>query len=254
MALVCLDLAGTTVADDAMVERAFAEAIATQGIVPSTAAYARAMVQIHRARGRSKIDIFRLLFPEDEARAQAANIAFERSYETAIDRVGLTPLPGAEAAIDKLTGAGIKICVVTGFSRSTLTRVIDTLGWWDRIHEALSPEDVDGRGRPYPDLVLKAVLRVGVDDVRRVAVAGDTENDVLCGRRAGASIAAGVLTGAHGRERLIKAGATHILESVADLPNIVLDDGPDGSGMAGGAEGVMTARAPAASLADDDRG
>lgn len=246
ISLVCLDLAGTTVADDAMVERAFAEAIATQGIVPSTAAYARSMVQIHRSRGRPKIDIFRELFPEDEARAQAANIAFERSYETAIDRVGLTPLPGAESAIDKLIGAGVQICVVTGFSRSTLTRVIDTLGWWDRIHEAMSPEDVDGRGRPYPDLVLKAVLRCGVDDVRRVAVAGDTENDVLCGRRAGASIVAGVLSGAHGRERLRAAGATHIMESVADLPTVVLDDGPEGP--------VTAARAPAVSLAEDDRG
>jgi len=57
--LACLDLAGTTVGDIAMVERAFAEAIATQGIVPGTGAYARAMVHVHRSRGCPKIDVFR---------------------------------------------------------------------------------------------------------------------------------------------------------------------------------------------------
>lgn len=221
--LACLDLAGTTVGDDRMVETAFAEAIATQGIVPGTAAYARAMVQVHRSRGLPKIDIFRFLFPDDEARAQAANLAFEGSYDAVIDRAGLTPLPGAEATIDKLVGAGIAVCLITGFSRTTLGRILDTLGWWDRVDLALCPEDA-GRGRPWPDLVLTAGLRLGVEDVRHVAVAGDTDSDMLCGRRAGASIVAGVLTGAHGRERLTEAGATHLLESIADLPALVLDN------------------------------
>lgn len=223
ISLACLDLAGTTVGDDKMVETAFAESIATQGIVPGTAAYARAMVQVHRQRGLAKIDIFRALFPENEARAQAANLAFESSYDAAIARAGLSPLPGAEATIDKLRGAGIRVCLITGFSRNTLGRMLDTLGWWDRVDLALCPDDA-GRGRPAPDLVLRAVLRLGIDDVREVAVAGDTDSDMHCGRRAGASIVAGVLTGAHGRERLADAGATHLLESIADFPALVLGD------------------------------
>lgn len=219
--LACLDLAGTTIADGTMVERAFAEAIATQGIVPGTGAYAQAMVRIHRSRGRPKIDIFRELFPDNEARARATNLAFERSYDATIDRVGLTPLPGAEAAIDKLAGSGVQVCLITGFSRATLGRMLDTLGWWDRVHLALCHEDA-GRGRPWPDLVLTAALRLRVDDVRHIAVCGDTDNDMLCGRRAGASIVAGVLTGVHDRPLLQRAGATHVIDSVADLPGLVL--------------------------------
>lgn len=137
IALACLDLAGTTLADDRMVETAFAEAIATQGIVPGTTTYARAMVQVHRNRGLPKVDILRGLFPEDEARAQAAHHAFERSYQAAIERVGLSPMPGAEDTIDKLAGAGIRVCLITGFSRSTLERILDTLGWYDRVSLAL---------------------------------------------------------------------------------------------------------------------
>lgn len=219
--LVCLDLAGTTIGDVAMVERAFAEAIATQGIVPGTGAYARAMVHVHRSRGCSTIDVFRGIFPDNEAQAQAANLTFERSHAGAIARAGLTPLPGIVEALDKLRGADIKICLITGFSRATLSRVLSALNWSDKIDLALCPEDA-GRGRPLPNMVLTAVMRLGVEDVRQVAVAGDSESDMLCGRRAGASVVAGILTGVHSKERLLNGGATHLLDSVADLPELLL--------------------------------
>ncbi|MEV4247263.1 HAD-IA family hydrolase [Streptosporangium canum] len=219
--LACLDLAGTTIGDIAMVERAFAEAIATQGIVPGTGAYARAMVHVHRSRGCPTIEVFRGIFPDNEAQAQAANLAFERSYEGAIGRAGLAPLPGTVEALEKLRAADVKICLITGFSRITLNRVLAALSWSDKVDLALCPEDA-GRGRPMPDMVLAAVLRLGIEDVRQVAVAGDSESDMLCGRRSGASVVAGVLTGVHSKERLLKGGATHILDSVADFPALVL--------------------------------
>lgn len=222
--LACLDLAGTTVGDIAMVERAFAEAIATQGIVPGTGAYARAMVHVHRSRGCPKIDVFRGIFPGNEAQAQAANLTFERSYQGALDRAGLVVMPGVIEVLEKLRGSGIKLALITGFSRITLSRILSVLGWHDKIDLAICPEDAGGRGRPWPDMILHAVLRLGIDDVRQVAVLGDSENDMLCGRRAGASIVAGIMTGAHSRERLLKGGATHLLDSIADLPSLILSD------------------------------
>jgi phosphoglycolate phosphatase-like HAD superfamily hydrolase len=69
--------------------------------------------------------------------------------------------------------------------------------------------------------VLTAALRLRVDDVRHIAVCGDTDSDMLCGRRAGASIVAGVRTGAHDPERLLAAGATHIIDTIADLPALI---------------------------------
>lgn len=219
--LACLDLAGTTVADGDTVETAFAEAIATMGVVSGTAAHERAMARIRELRGRPKIEIFRAVFPGDEARAQVAALAFERSYDAVIDRAGLRPIPGAEDAIDTLAGSGVRVCLLTGFGRRTLGRVIDTLGWWRRVDLALCPDDVP-RGRPWPDLVLTAALRLGVDDVRHIAVCGDTDGDMRCGRGAGASIVAGVRTGAHDPQRLRAAGATHVIDSVAGLPGLVL--------------------------------
>jgi phosphoglycolate phosphatase-like HAD superfamily hydrolase len=69
--------------------------------------------------------------------------------------------------------------------------------------------------------MLTAMLRLGVRDVREAALADTTESGVLCGRRSGAGIVAGVLTGAHTEERLRGAGATHILDSIAALPGVL---------------------------------
>ena len=220
ISLVCSGLIGTMIDDGGMVDRAYAEAIATQGIVPGTAAYARCMAQVHRDRGQCAVDIFRAMFPDSQSRAQAAHLVLDRSFRDAIGRTGVTPVPGAEEVIEKLASAGTRICLITSFSRRVLTAVLDTLGWWDRVDLALSPQDVP-RGSPWPDLVLSAMLRLGVGDVRETAVANDAESGIRCGRRAGARIVAGVLTGAHSGDRLRRAGATHLIPTIAHLPELL---------------------------------
>ena len=134
--------------------------------------------------------------------------------------------PSAEAAFATLRDGGVRICLTTGFAPATRDRTIATLGWEGSIDLALSPADA-GRGRPWPDMILSAVLRLRIDDVAEVAVVGDTASDLLAGTRSGASLVVGVLTGAHTRHELGTAPHTHILDSVADLPDLVL--GPDRS-------------------------
>jgi phosphoglycolate phosphatase len=254
VSLACCGLIGTTVTDNGMVERAYAEAIATQGVVTGTTAYARCMAGVHRSRGQATIDVLRSLFPESQARAQAAQLTFDRSYSGSVSRSGIVAMPGAELAIDKLRGNGIRVVLISGFSRKLLGLVMDTLGWWDRVDLALSPDEVP-RGCPLPDPVLTAMLRIGVADVRETAVAHGTESGVQCGRRSGASVVAGVLTGTHPAQRLRKAGATHVLGSVAALPDLLALPGPaatvagkpagagDGAGRAGaGAQVTLEGR------------
>jgi phosphoglycolate phosphatase len=224
VSLVCCGLIGTVIADGGMVDRAYAEAIATQGVVTGTTAYAKCMAQVHQERGRSTVDVLQTMFPDSLARGQAAHLALDRSFCDAVGRMGAAPAPGAAAAMEKLANAGIRICVFTGFSRRVLTVILDTLGWWDRIDLALSPEDVP-RGSPWPDLILAAMLRLGVTDVRETAVAHDTQAGILSGRRAGAGIVAGILSGTHSRDRLRQAGATHLIQGIADLPELLIGAG-----------------------------
>ncbi|NMM85209.1 haloacid dehalogenase [Rhodococcus sp. SRB_17] len=219
--LAVLDMAGTTVADDGLVLRAFAAA-AEAGGLPAEGPEADAARQyVLDTMGQSKIVVFRAIFG-DEDRAQAANVAFETTYDALIDQGLAQPIPGAEKAITTLREAGIKVALTTGFSRSTQDKLLAALGWDTVADLTLSPAEA-GRGRPYPDLILTALLRLGIEDVHQIAVLGDTSNDVLSGIRSGASIVAGTLTGAHDEHQLRNAGATHIVESVADFAELLVN-------------------------------
>ena len=102
VSLICCDVVGAAAADGSIMERAFAEAIATQGVVVGTAAYVKSMVQFDRTRGWPPADVMRNLFPEDEIRAQAANHAFERSFRRGggpVRRTAARPQRGAGQAL-----------------------------------------------------------------------------------------------------------------------------------------------------------
>ncbi len=217
--LMVLDMAGTTVADDGAVAEAFQVALDAVGL---TAADLREEPEayIHRAMGRSKIAVFNALLGGDHHRAEQANLAFERAFDQAVERGEVSAMPGAEDAFAAFRHAGIRTCLTTGFSPATRNRVIGALGWEGRVDLALSPADA-GRDRPWPDLVLTAVLRLRIDDVAEVAVVGDTTDDLVAGTRAGAALVIGVLSGAHSRADLTDAPHTHLIDSVADLPSLI---------------------------------
>jgi phosphoglycolate phosphatase len=220
ISLVCCDMVGAAAADGGVLERAFAEAIATQGVVTGTAAYVRSMVQFDRTRGWPPADVMNSLFPEDEIRAQAASLAFDRSFKAAVDRFGALPLPGVNDALDKLTASGIKVCLLSGLPRSAAGLIVDRLGWWKRADLMLCAEDVP-RGFPWPDLVLTAIIRLGIADVRDVAVVTASEAGVTGARRAGARLIIGVPGEVHDASRLRRAGATHVLADVHELPDLI---------------------------------
>ncbi|MFK4543158.1 phosphoglycolate phosphatase [Streptomyces tendae] len=219
--LVVLDMAGTTVADGGLVERAFDTAARELGVRPGTADHADKLAHVRATMGESKISVFRHLFG-DEDRARRANTAFEKAYGALVADGLIAPVPGAREAVADLAADGRTVVLTTGFARVTQDAVLDALGWHDLVPLTLCPADAGGRGRPYPDMVLEAFLRTGAaDDVRQVAVVGDTSYDVLSGVRAGAGLVAGVRTGAHGDDAFREAGATHVLDSVAGLPALL---------------------------------
>jgi len=224
VSLVCCDVVGAAALDGNVLERAFAEAIATQGVVTGTAAYVRSMVQFDRTRGWSPADVMHSLFPGDEIRAQAASLAFERSFHAAVDRFGALPLPGANDAMDKLAAAGTRLCLMSCLSRPALSLIVERLGWWQRADLLLCADDVT-RGFPCPDLILTAILRLGIGDVRDVAVVAASESGVLSARRAGARLVVGMLSDVHDAARLRRAGATHLLSDIGDLPDLVAANG-----------------------------
>ncbi|MFF2053645.1 phosphonatase-like hydrolase [Leifsonia sp. NPDC058194] len=217
--LVVLDLAGTTVIDDGLVERAFARAADAAGLTATEEDRAGVVDYVRRTMGQSKASVFRGLTGDDD-QAQHANAVFESAYAELVASDGVRAVPGTEDLIRLLRDAGVAVALTTGFSRATLDLVIDALGWADLADVTLSAEEA-GRGRPYPDLPLTALLRTGTTAVDGVVVVGDTASDIASGIAAGAGLVVGVLTGAHDERTLLDAGADAVVDSVADLAELL---------------------------------
>jgi phosphonatase-like hydrolase len=220
ISVLCLDMAGTTVRDGNAVIDAFAAALATRHLRPRE--FNDGMKYARATMGRSKIEVFRHIVGDEEA-AQAANAAFEKHYAGAVADGGIGPMPGAEELFADCRAAGIKVCLSTGFAPVTRDAIVAALGWGSLVDLILSPADA-GRGRPWPDMALTALLRLGGGSVHELAVVGDTPADVESGLRAGAGLVVGVLSGDSARADLEAVpgtaglpGAPLILDSVADL-------------------------------------
>lgn len=217
ISLVCLDLASIVI-DSSIVERAFVEAIATQGIVAGTQDYARSMVRFDRSLWRVPAAVLHDLFDGDEPRAQAASLAFERSFPAAARRFGLDLPADVGDAIGKTAGSGAKICLLTMLSRRSCGELLNLLRSADLV---LCGDDAP-RGFPWPDPVFTAMLRLGAADVREVAVVSATPDGLLSGYRAGARTLVGLGSGRRAAA-LLEAGATHVLDNIAALADLVAE-------------------------------
>jgi phosphoglycolate phosphatase-like HAD superfamily hydrolase len=109
---------------------------------------------------------------------------------------------------------------MSSLSRPALSLIVERLDWGQRADLVLCADDV-ARGFPWPDLILSAVLRLGTDDVRDVVMVTASEGGVLSGQRAGARFVVGVLSDVDDASRLRRAGATHLLSDVGELPDLV---------------------------------
>lgn len=217
VSLACCDLADI-VFDGAVVERAFAEAIATQGIVVGTEAYVRSMVKFDRARGRPPADVLHELFGADESRAQAASLAFDQSFSAAAERFGVVASAGTLSTFGKIAAAGVRVCLLSVLSRAASGSVLDWLG--PQVELVLCADDAP-HGFPWPDPVLTAMSRTGVGDACEVAMVSATEPGALSGKRAGARFVIGVASGRRKASALRKAGATHVVDDIAAIPDLL---------------------------------
>ena len=213
--MVAFDVAGTVLNDDGLVIAAFKNAFeATQPDLWPTHGEQWTQYAID-TMGQSKIHVFTELLGDAE-KAHTANLAFEESYVSEIAEVGAVAIAGAEDLFKYLRAKGVAIALTTGFSRSTLDTLLIELDWKDLIDISVTPGEA-GRGRPHSDMLQKAATTLGITNPASVIVVGDTAADMQAAISFGAGQAIGVLSGAHDEHRLHDAGATSVINSVADL-------------------------------------
>ena len=81
--------------------------------------------------------------------------------EAAFDR-GVEPIPGIEAAIAKVIGAGTKYCVASSGKFSKMRKSLGKAGLLHHFEHVLFSAEQVGRGEPAPDLFLFAAEAMGV--------------------------------------------------------------------------------------------
>lgn len=220
LTLAVLDMSGTTVDEGGLQDEAFSTAILQEGIEPGGSRFDAMVGYFHESRGTARHEIFRSIFAEDLASARRANDCFEATYDTLLAERGVRPVEGAAEAMEALREAGMKIVLTTGFARHTQNMILESLGWMGVSDLSLCPSDA-GRGVPYPDMILTALLALDLEDVRSVMSVGDTTGDIRAGQRAGSGLTVGVLTGYHDQEALAGAGAAAVVPSIRDVPALV---------------------------------
>lgn len=115
---------------------------------------------------------------------------------------------------------GIKVGLTTGFAREIVDIIVSSMGWDNGIIDTVVAGDEVEHGRPEPDQILAVMEKLGVTDKAAVISSGDTEADVRSAQKAGVT-SVGVLTGHLTREQFDALGADHVLDSSANLLDLV---------------------------------
>lgn len=215
--LVVFDIAGTIIEDRDEVVTAFARALQNNAI-PFTQA------ELKEWKGASKRQVIRYFvdrasLPRSEEIAERTFAALRSELEDAYHK-GVHPIPGAESTFEWCRGHGIRLATTTGFYSEISELILAQTGWRDFFAATVSSTDVK-RGRPAPFMIFRAMEIAGIEDVRQVLSIGDTPLDLQAGTNGGLRGVVGVLTGSHTEDRLKREPHTHLLPSVAELPDLI---------------------------------
>lgn len=217
--LVVLDVGGTIIQDRGDVPEALRTAFASRGITVTPA-------EIAQWRGASKREVVKHFVQlrtatSDAERSKLAELIYadfaaqiNRAYKTA------QPIAGVEDAFRKMRASGLLLATSTGFDRAITLPIFQRLGWLHYFAATITSDDVV-QGRPSPYMIFHAMEAAGVNAVSEVVAVGDTPLDLQAGMNAGVRGAVGVLSGVGTSENLNKERHTHIIPSVAELPDLL---------------------------------
>lgn len=128
-------------------------------------------------------------------------------------------IPGARAALHQLA-PHYPFALVSAREQRSMHLLLEALDLASHF-QCIVAARTCRRTKPHPAPVLWAAQQLGVQ-AGECLVVGDTTVDIKAGQRAGAQ-SVGVLCGFGEREELELAGANLVLESTADLPQVLLD-------------------------------
>lgn len=185
--------------------------------------------------------------PHTEADIDNVYSKFEPALFSVLENYA-NPLPGVLDVVAQVRGMGIKIGSTTGYTRQMMDVVAPIAKTKGYAPDCLvCPEDVNGKGRPYPYMVWRNLEALGCAHIGEVLKIGDTEADMEEGKTAGC-LSVGVIAGssvlglteeeftslnpdkkeelfAAARKKYFASGADFVIDSINELPKLITSIG-----------------------------
>ena len=227
-------MAGTTVRDQKEVETCFAEACKITDLEVNEE-------RILALQGYSKIEVFRMLWnekigethPDFAKNVQYSYENFTRILEEHYHSHAILPTDHCLEIFEYLRDENIKIALTTGFYRKVTNIILNKLGWLEGLNSeyfnasgkgiidlSIASDEVE-KGRPQPDMILKAVKALGINDLKNVINIGDTPSDLQSGKSAGVALSLGICNGTHSRTQLEAYPNDGLLSNLSELKSIL---------------------------------
>lgn len=169
-------------------------------------------------------------------------VQFEKHLFASLENF-TTPIPHVVETLEKLKEQGIKIGSTTGYTDAMMEIVIPgaaAKGY--HVDNVVTPSQVPA-GRPFPYMIFKNMMDLGISSVHEVIKVGDTISDIQEGLNAGVTTI-GIITGSNElgltyeeyqqmdksslsrlkenvRKSMLAAGAHYVLDSILDIPHCI---------------------------------
>ncbi len=232
--MVMFDLSGTTVFDDNEVRdclyhaaKEFDLQVSPEEITDLLGVNKIHLYQYLIARNRGSGFAFKDLEQRADPTTEPLAVKIFTRYEQimiAHYKESVREIPGAADTFRWCHENGIKVATDTGFHGKITDAIMDGLGWLrdGLVDCSVHVECISGqRGRPAPYMIFHAMEQLNIQSVGQVIKVGDMAADMLEGRNAGCRGVVGVLSGCSPVRVWGKIWHTHIIDSVADLPQLI---------------------------------
>jgi len=214
--LVVLDIAGTTVNDFGLVQKAAMNTMKENLAVDVTLDDANKVMGIPK---KTAFEQLCSLHQVEVSAEQIDGLVFhfnERLTAQYAEKGSIELMPHAGELFESIRACGSQVYLNTGFNRAIADVIVQNLNLGNVLNGYIGSDEVMA-GRPQPDMIRLAMKRSGVEYSHFVMKVGDTISDLYEGFSAGCAWNVGVLTGANTYEELRTAPYSQILSNLQPL-------------------------------------
>ena len=210
---VVFDMDGVLIDSEPIIRRAAQQAGEAFGHTLSDSLYAELLGLPGAQVETMLMQVFGADFPLADYRR-----CFERLYRADVEANGIRSKPGVPELLQALRAHAVPVAVATSTRSGHAQAALEAAGLLGYLPVCITGDQVSA-GKPAPDIFLHAAEKMGASPSRSLVVE-DSPTGIL-GAKAAGMTAVGFLAGSHirdgHRERLLAAGADHVMVDYDDL-------------------------------------